>query len=763
MKKRSLLLVVLCVLLMTVTALAAPADLADWSSLHVLGDETLANTQINTQQVNGTNSLFLPANADVKAVTFHLTVQDGTKVTVTGAKGSAQWKAGEALDLTALCGTGSSYALTFKAESGADSSELSLTVHPSANVSAMYLVSDDPVNQGRTWVESSPTKDNKATGAMVMQTADGTAVYDGALTQIKGRGNSTWNLPKKPYQIKLEDKTDLLQTGDSENKAKTWVLLANHADLSALRNILANGLGGEMGMEYFMQCQTVELYYDGEYRGTYLLCEKVEIKSGRVDITDLEEANEDANPGVDLEELAVSVAQTANGATYTYCEGLKNPADITGGYLLEMEVAYRTANEVCYFYTSRGNYVVVKSPEFASKEQMEYIATLYQEYEDALFLDGVNPDTGKKYTDYVDLESTAMCYIVNEMGKNLDGFRTSAYLYKEAGVDQMKMGPLWDYDLAFGVGAGSDLHLKNQRDPVGMYTARSVFAGMLYQRGDFREMVRELYQQKVTPVMENVVLGDADLVSSVGAVRSLEHYRQQLATAANRDFMIWRGGATDWTAHVDSLKNFVSLRHQYLKEEIGTWNADTFTELAIYLDVDGTQWYNEGIIDATKYGLMKGTGIAMFSPETQATRAQVVQTLFNMEKPLPSGYQAPFTDLLPSAWYTLAVNWAAENQVVDGYPDGTFHPNSPISRQELVTVLYRYNGSPKVTTNKLASFADAGSVYNYAKDAMEWAIDEGVIQGYTNNTIRPKNTTKRTELATIMVRYYETFELPANN
>ena len=767
MKKRLMALLLLCAMALTSTVWAAPTGLVDWDSLYVYGDESLANTRVNPQSVNGEWSLFLPSGVDTSAVTVHLDITSPSAVvTAVGKNGAAQVTDGATLDLTALCGDGDRFGLTLRAVSGSIIEERTLTVYPSSYVDAMYLVSDDPENEGRQWVESSEDKSNKATGAMVLQTADGTVVYDGDLTQIKGRGNSTWNLSKKPYQIKLDKKTDLLQTGDADNKAKTWVLLANYADVSALRNTLALNLGAEMGMEYYMENRPVELYYDGEYRGTYLLCEKVEINSGRVDITDLEGSNEGANDGVDLEELETAVGQTANGATYTYCVGMNNPEDITGGYLLEMEVAYRTAAEVCYFYTTRGNYVVVKSPEFASKEQMEYIASIYQEYEDALYNDGVNPDTGRRYTDYVDLESTAMCYLINELSKNLDGFRTSAYLYKEAGVDQMKMGPLWDYDLGFGVGGGEAIHKLHQQDPEGLYSVHSTFAGMLYLQGDFREAVREIYVNTLYPLLTEVALGEAEDTTELGILRSLEYYREAQSEAAERNLILWPGsnaGSSDWQGYVDDLRDYLSARADYLLEELSQWNADTYVPQSIYLDVSDTKWYCDEILAVTKYGLMEGSGIAIFEPEVISTRAQVVQTLFNMAQPLPTAFEAEFTDLDRTRWYMPAINWAASQGIATGYEDGTFHPNDGISRQELVTLLYRYNGSPKVQGNELSRFPDADSVKIYAREAMEWAVQTGLLQGYEDGTIQPQGTTKRSELAAIILRYYENFVLPQQN
>lgn len=760
MKHRLFFLVALCTLLlaaMSFTVCAAPAEPVEWDDMYTYGDADAEQTKITVQTIDGEMYLFLPAGANLEAMPLYLKISNPSAVVIaSGDLGAVQLKESNVLDLTSLCAD--SYTLTIAAKWDGGSSERRVTVMPSSNIAAMYLISADPVNQGREWVESSADKSNKATGSMLMQNPDGTLVYNGALTQIKGRGNSTWGMDKKPYQIKLNDKTDLLETGDKDNRAKTWVLLANRADPALLRNTLALDLGTEMGMEFNMGNRPVDLYYDGEYRGSYLLTEKVEVNSGRVDITDLEGANEEANPEVDdLTDLAIEIGKTENGATYTYCVGMKNPEDISGGYLLEMEVAYRTASEICYFYTTRGNYVVVKSPECCSREEMDYIATIYQEYEDALFGDGVNPDTGKWYTDYVDLDSTVRCYLINELTKNLDGFRTSAYLYKEAGVDQMKMGPLWDYDLGFGVGSGTELHAAEQRKPEGIYTARSIFAGALYRQADFRLAVKEVYTDVLYPLLKDVVLGDE--TGAQGCLRSLLWYRDTLRGTATREHILWRGtDAMSWDDHMDRLTDYIAVRSQWLLEEFSTWNGETCKPLSIYLDVDTNKWYYDEIMAVTQYGLMRGVAQSAFSPDTLATRAQIVQTIYNMEQPEPIAYEQTFTDVHQNDWYGTVVNWGAKTGLISGYPDGSFRPNRSITRQELVTMLYRYAGSPEVTGTELQSYADGEKVLPFAKNAMEWAVEEGILRGYPeDNTLRPKGNTTRAELATILLRFYEGF------
>lgn len=134
-----------------------------------------------------------------------------------------------------------------------------------------------------------------------MVDSDGSVIYDKdafgdkkTLSSIKGRGNSTWgNGVKKPYQISLSSKADLIGT---DAPAKKWILLANSADATLLHSSVAFNLAAELGLAT-VDVRPIDLYYDGEYRGSYLLAEKIEIKPGRVDIFDLEEAIENANLG----------------------------------------------------------------------------------------------------------------------------------------------------------------------------------------------------------------------------------------------------------------------------------------------------------------------------------------------------------------------------------------------------------------------------------------------------------------------------------
>lgn len=761
MKKRliSLFLVLTITFSLTGTAFATNTDKGlTWENIYVPALEE-SSARINMQYLGSAAYLFLPASVSPSAVPlyFEAGVSDAS-YTVSGTLKTVEAVSGEPVDLNALCGECSVYHITVTATTGEERAELKLMVIPTGEIASMFLISDDPVNEGRAWVESSPDKTNKATGAMLMTNSDGSVVYDGALTQIKGRGNSTWLQNKKPYQIKLKDKTDLLETGDKDNKSKTWVLLANAADGTLIRNNIVYDLSIAMGMGAGVQCRPVNLYYDGEYRGAYLLCEKVEVGSGRVDIEKLEDLNEEANPDVeDFDDLTTATDKTENGATYIYCEGMNSPADVTGGYLLEMDTAARATAEKCYFITRRNQYVVVKEPEYCSAEEMSYIASYYQEFEDAIYNGGYNETTEKHLSEYASIDSIAQCYIINELTKNPDGYRTSSYLYKDANNDVMTMGPVWDYDLSFGIGWGD--FTEPCKDPTEFFTLRSKLGLALYEIPEFRVAVHDIYFQTVGPIINKTLTASGSVVSEDGLLQSVDGYAAEVRTAALANGILWGSNEANWTAQIADISRYIAVRNTWLAEAFFNWNAESAEPLAGFVDVNSTDWFYDSVTLAASYGLMSGVGNAIFSPNGKTTRAQAATVLFFM-----SGDEEPaacpiFNDADPLAWYGPYITWAYENEVIAGYGDGNFGTNDNITRQDLVCLLYRYMGSPKVEGGELYSFTDAEKVADYARDAVEWAIENKILTGYEDNSVRPLNHITRAELATLCVNFYEAFVL----
>ena len=289
-------------------------------------------------------------------------------------------------------------------------------------------------------------KSHEESGYIEIVNADGKVEYDGVLDTIKGRGNSTWQMEKKPYNIKLDKKTNLFGMG----KSKKWSLIANHGDAALIRNVLAYEAAKRAGMDYTPLFTPVDVYINSNYEGAYLLTTRIEVDETRIDIQNLEDANEDANPDIkDIEALPRGGAYGRFAGllenTMKWIEIPNDPEDITGGYVIEMELANRYADEVSGFVTSRSQPFTMKSPEFASQAQMEYISSYYQKVEDAVYA-GVSMDELNKL---LDVESMAQMYLINEWCSNMDASLTSTYFYKPVG-EPLYAGPVWDFDIAFG-------------------------------------------------------------------------------------------------------------------------------------------------------------------------------------------------------------------------------------------------------------------------------------------------------------------------
>lgn len=393
--------------------------------------------------------LFLPSFADVSNLELSATMPSGKTNVKLRAKGTGSYGEMGSIDLThAGMRRDSDGSWLFELRATGSTARRDLTIMKSASVKTVFVISSDPTGHGQAYVNGSEKHTTKADVQVLVVNPDGSVVYDadvqkGEWSTIKGRGNTTWHGAKKPYQIKLSKKEDLLQTGDKANKSKKWVLLANASDSTLLRTSAVMEYAKALGVGY-EDYAPVDFYYDGVYQGSYLLIEKVEIGSGRVDIRDLEGEFEDANEGVDLESLPVATARNAYGYEFQYVVGAKTPKNYAGGYLLEADKVFYP-EEVSWFDSSSGP-IVVKSPEFCSYEAMKYIS----EYTQRAF-DAVSSTTSSaSVSDIVDYDSFVKATLVSEFTRDIEYYVSSTYLYKDAnGV--LTAGPMWDFDAVFGV------------------------------------------------------------------------------------------------------------------------------------------------------------------------------------------------------------------------------------------------------------------------------------------------------------------------
>ena len=155
--------------------------------------------------------------------------------------------------------------------------------------------------------------------------------------------------------------------------------------------------------------------------------------------------------------------------------------------------------------------------------------------------------------------------------------------------------------------------------------------------------------------------------------------------------------------------------------------------------------------------MMKGVSDDLFAPDDTTTRAMIVTILYRLEGE-PEAKKASFKDIETGSWYEAAVNWAAEKGIVSGYNANPFAPTDKITREQMTAILYRYAGFKGKDVSQaadLSSFTDAGSVSDWAKTAISWAVDVHLISGMSSTTLVPQGYATRAQTATLMMRLCE--------
>lgn len=462
------------------------------------------------------------------------------------------------------------------------------------------------------------SKSNYESGKVLVTAANGSVdVSTCDFSKLKGRGNSTWDYEKKPYNLTLDKKSKVLGMSSS----KKWCLLADYRDQSLLRNKVTYDLAHEIGMSYSPNTKHVDLYINGSYYGLYELSEKVEVgKNNLVKIDDLEGNTEDVNAkNVDLDRYGKGGENNCIAGTYKYYNIPNNPEDITGGYLLEYEVCARYASEASGFVSKRNQPVIISSPEYASKAQSKYISNFYQEFEDAAASSSGYNSLGKHYSEYIDVESFARMYLIQELSKNLDAAITSFYIYKESNVTgdgKMHAAPVWDFDVAYGnfndgkrdCSSSSGLWVRNGKLLDGNYNLSSndtVFA-RLFSQSDFEEAVIKEWNTNFYSKAKILLNGTS---SETERLMSIDQYKDSIYSSASMNFKRYKilGSTTTgvvtggtYSGNISQLKNYISNRLSYLNGKY----KDTNTRTTVYFDNSVAKWasvnayvWTEGSVD----------------------------------------------------------------------------------------------------------------------------------------------------------------------
>ncbi len=183
-----------------------------------------------------------------------------------------------------------------------------------------------------------------------------------------------------------------------------------------------------------------------------------------------------------------------------------------------------------------------------------------------------------------------------------------------------------------------------------------------------------------------------------------------------------------------------------------------FCPSAKFQDVKLSDWFHDAVDHVVAGGIMEGTGETTFSPNGTTTRAQLVTVLYRLAGAPETELTRQFSDVKDNAWYAEAVAWAYANGITSGITDTLFAPEQSVTREQVVTFLYRYAklmGMDVENDGDLSAFTDAGSISAYAVDAFTWAVDAGIINGMTEDTLAPRGTCIRAQIATILMRFME--------
>ena len=519
-----------------------------------------------------------------------------------------------------------------------------------------------------------------------------------------------------------------------------------------MHNRLSFDLAAELGLAYSPHGASVDLYFDGEYRGVYLLCEKTEIADGRVDVYDLEADVELVNPDVkDFDALPPAMGETENGVVYQYVDGLNTPGNYRGGYLLEMDYGPRATTERSWFRTGGGQYIVCKSPEYLPEEPMRYIAELYDSFERAVIAGGTDPVTGADYRDLVDLDSLARCFLLMELAEDNDAFLSSSFFYKPEGEEKLYAGPVWDFDTGYGSSA-----LPEDSTAAG----GSALGWHLLRIESFRAALQSAWEE-LEPTLRGVVLSEDPAAAGL-AVRSLASYGQELESSLRMDAALWPGHtATDAQAAAEELAAHLAHRMDWFAANLADWCAGILPERN-FADVAFDSWYYEAVHYVVGEGLFTGYSDLLFAPDDVMTRAMAVTVLHRMAGAPEASETCGFTDVVPGSWYAAAVDWAAERGIVYGVGHGRFDRVSAVTREQFVTILWRYASSVGLASPSDASldgFADGAAVSDWAREAVAWAVDNALLYG-SDGRLEPALGVKRAQAAAILMRFHQLLAAP---
>jgi hypothetical protein len=331
---------------------------------------------------------------------------------------------------------------------------------------------------------------------------DGKGIYPdyAGATEIKGRGNSTWGYPKKPYRLKLKTKSEILGLPT----AKNWVLLANYLDPSLMCNSVAMKIGQDLEVPYANTVIPVDLTINGKYRGSYVLTEQIEVNKNRVDI------------------------------------------DEDRGYLLELDTYFD--EDYKFFSSSYDLPVMIKSPELEDQSEIAPIKADFEQFE-SLVKRADFPNNN--YTDYFDVEVFAKYILVYFITGNEEvNHPKSTYIHRAVG-GKFRFGPLWDFDWAYGY-EGNGQHFSNPTRP--MFWSGTAKGTVFFKRLFEDPEVKAAFKSQWTYYKSTHL---------AGLYSYIDEYATWIKASKARDEVLWKKGK-DFDNEVAKLKTYIQARAGYI-------------------------------------------------------------------------------------------------------------------------------------------------------------------------------------------------------
>lgn len=415
----------------------------------------------NTKEVY---TLYLPANVNLNSVTLYNAFDSNISFdSITISANSSN---------TVSLSTDKEYSFTV------DSTTYKFNVMQ-GSTSSMFLYTNDGKGNDYNLPTSKKSYDKglldketiKASGGLcttikTKKSEDGTVTHTLSdafdLSQVKGRGNSSWKAScqlfgKYAFNMKLSSATSLFDLP----KSKSFCLLANNMDDAMMRNAYIYQLAKDIGLYDSPEFEFVDIYDNGEYMGAYLVTEKVDVgkKDKLIKGNSIEKLNEDKGAVFDEDNLVHSdtlgYANIKNGVKLDSDTTFVETYQKTGTYLLEFEIPERVQNEPSYFKSSKGQHVVLKNPEFATKGEVEFIRDKFNEMEALVYPENNAKIDLEALSKVMDLDSFARMYLIQEFTSNLDSAATSYYITYDCSKGLFVASPVWDYDMALGQNKGS--------------------------------------------------------------------------------------------------------------------------------------------------------------------------------------------------------------------------------------------------------------------------------------------------------------------